>query len=385
VAATPSGATPLGAPGTVVVLSCTGNGQEGTTVTLTGHDQQTWKTTGTATFNLPAGVYLAGEDEFNTSGACGGLGGYAGQAGVLAREVLNRDLTKLAVTVSGPSGAVTVGYADTTGKVTKLGPQPSSGFADVPHAAGPIFDPTADMIWYVDQNTGHIFTQPLNSSPPTDHGEAPASMDPHWSTGVALVGTPPAPLDASNLADPNYILSPDQSMLAASRGGRLAVVALAASGTLARKGHADVFGKTQLLNPAPDPGNCPPVAWVEATTILCMGPADWSGADAAGTQNIWTVTVPRPADADNLNAVPAGHGQLILPITHLALAGAMLMPDGKTLFFVANQSGVLHAYRTSLATPGAQPTQIDDAGLLAAVAPFTPSRGADPPPAVVVR
>ena len=353
----------LSAPGTVVTASCVfGSGHPVTSVVLHGFNMATGKTTATVTFTLPPdGVYVQDPNPSASSPAC---------FAAAMREMFNKDYSRLAVVVLNTGGGSSIGYIDAAGHLTKLGPASTPGFADPVTAVDPVFDPSADRIWYVDNTSGHVFSQTLDSSAPVDQGAEPDSAG--RSAAPLLVGSPPAPLLLNDLGYPivdtddgrDFVLAPGQHAYATSRPlVRLVVIGIGGAGPAVAKTGSEVFGG----NDGSDPGNCAPVAWVSADEILCTGDATWSGAP--GTKNLWTVTVPAPGATDNTSAALSGHGPLILPVTHNSLSDVHLMPDHKTVYFVVPQGGGNDvAYRASLDTPGAQPTKVDDPGLVDALA-----------------
>jgi hypothetical protein len=312
-------------------------------ITITGYDPSTWRAAATATFPSPAavGARLGDGTSVDVTGTIAGAlcpttGGPPSTIGLrTAAQLFNPDFSLLAVQIYTSGGGHHVGVMDRSGALTDLtaagGPAGAAEYA-------PLFSLDGKSVLLTTDASVATSAAPAVFARAVPGGARTSTVP---VSGQVQLAT----LAANRLVMPNP-LAPAVAVLDQTGAGTLQVWHLPASGAI--NGHGQVGLIHHVAGAAAEPWQiaaCTPVAWVDATTLLCMGlgAAADLGAPAAG--DFWTIRVASTspvADGAPAEESAVAVSEALLPSPAGTFYASPVLV-GRTLFYAQLVSGTAHA------------------------------------------
>jgi len=303
--------------GLVPRASCDDTGR----ITVTGYDPSTWKVAASAVFPSPGavGARMGDGTSIDVAGTLAGTlcPASAGPPSVgslyVAAQLFSPDFSQMAVQIIVPGGGHHVGVMNRSGAVTDL---TTLGGQIGANESEPLFSADGKSIVFALDNAPA-------GSPTVFERAVPGGA----RSNVAVAGQVQlAELAADKVLVPNPY-APVAALLDQTGAGTLQVWHLPTTGAVA--GHGRLGLLHHVAGQAAEPWQlaaCAPLAWVNATTLLCMGIGSGLDLGAPSSGDFWTVRV----DASGASS-DAPAGEELAP----AVSAALLPAGDKTTFYGA--------------------------------------------------
>lgn len=325
---------------------------------MTGYNPTTWQAAATAAFPSPAAVGARKGDGTSidvTGTVANSLCPTGGPPPIgslhVAAALFNQDFTLLAVQITDPGGGHHVGVMDRSGTITDLTAVGGPGGADETNA---LFSADGKSI---------VFT--ANHVP----AGAPTAYVRAVPGGARSEASAAGQLELSMLAA-NAVVVPNPAggvaaMLDQTGAGTLQVWHLPTSGQIA--GHGRLGLLHHVAGSSAEPWQlaaCAPLAWENATTLVCTGLGAGLDLGAPASGDFWTIQIASDsaatADAAPGEETAAAVGQALLPSPSGTYYGAGVVV-GSTLYAPQIVGGAAHVLAVPIgggaatAVPAADP------------------------------